>query len=243
MAVRGAACTIGREIGAGGATVERVDAPPDDPEEWSDEQWQAYLQATADTEADLDAAGPAEGATGFRKLKSSAAGAIAAAGMLGIEQALFGERPKEEVVAEAESDDPDRDRSHFDRDDPASATISLVADPPPSAADRLRRTPHAVLATSPARGSRHRARSAGRFGGRASLRCPWGGCTKRPSFSEKNQPPPALVPPSTGMLWPVTNDDRSDARNSATRAWSSGQPRRPTGAHDAHSVGRGPRSR
>ncbi len=119
----------------GGATVERVDAPPDDPEEWSDEQWQAYLQATADAEADLDAAGPAEGATGFRKLKSSAAGAIAAAGMLGIEQALFGEKPKEEVVAEAQSDDPDRDLSHFDRDDPSSATISLVADPPRPSTD------------------------------------------------------------------------------------------------------------
>jgi len=73
LAVPGAGCTIGRGIGAGGATVERVDAPPDDPEEWSDEQWQAYLQATADAEADLDAAGPADGATGFRKLKSSAA--------------------------------------------------------------------------------------------------------------------------------------------------------------------------
>ena len=59
--------------------------------------------------------------------------------------------------------------------------------------------------------------------------------TKRPSRGEKSQPPPALVPPSTGMLCPVTNADWSEARNSATRAWSSGQPTRPTGAHDAHS--------
>ena len=31
--------------------------------------------------------------------------------------------------------------------------------------------------------------------------------TKRPSLGEKSHPPPALVPPSTGMLWPVTNAD------------------------------------
>src|SRR6185312_8874680 len=59
--------------------------------------------------------------------------------------------------------------------------------------------------------------------------------TKRPSRGENSHPPPAFVPPSTGMLCPVTNADASEARNNTTRAWSSGQPTRPTGAHDAHS--------
>jgi hypothetical protein len=50
--------------------------------------------------------------------------------MLGLDQALYGERPKEEVVAEAESDDPDRDRSVFDPDDPGASVIALAPDPP-----------------------------------------------------------------------------------------------------------------
>ena len=49
--------------------------------------------------------------------------------MLGVEQAIYGERPKEEVVVEADSDDPDRDASLFDPDDPRAATLSLVVDP------------------------------------------------------------------------------------------------------------------
>lgn len=107
-----------------------MDAPPNDPEDWTDEEWQAYLAATADDATDLGAAGAANGATGFRKLKASAAGSVIGAGMMGLQQALYGDRPKEEVVAEAESDDPNRDRSVFDPDDPGSATISLSVDPP-----------------------------------------------------------------------------------------------------------------
>ena len=106
-----------------------MEAPPNDPEDWTDEEWQAYLLATADEASETGGIAPEAGATGFRKLKASAAGSIMGAGMLGIEQALYGERPKEEVVVEAESDDPFRDRSVFDPDDPGSATISLVVDP------------------------------------------------------------------------------------------------------------------
>ena len=114
-----------------------VQAPPNDPDDWSAEEWQEYLQATAaeaeaGTEGD-DAAGAEEGAGRFRRLKASAGGAVMGAALLGIEQALYGERPSAEVVAEAESDDPDRDLSLFDPDDPRSATLSLVVDPPPDA--------------------------------------------------------------------------------------------------------------
>ena len=67
-----------------------------------------------------------------------------------------------------------------------------------------------------------------------SLQSVVGRLVKRRALGDQNHPPPVLVPPSTGMLWPVTYADMSDARNSATRAWSSGQQRRPTGAHDSH---------
>ena len=103
-----------------------MDGPPLDPDDWTDEQWQAHLLATADdaTAAEL-VSEPDAGATTFRRLKASGAGAVIGAGMMGLEQALYGERPKEEIVAEAESDDPDRDGSVFDPDDPGSAVVSI----------------------------------------------------------------------------------------------------------------------
>ena len=119
---------------AGSGTVVVVEAPPNDPDDWSAEEWQDYLQATAaDAEAGAEAdeaTAAEEGAGRFRRMKASAGGAVMGAALLGIEQALYGERPSAEVVAEAESDDPDRDLSLFDPDDPRSATLSLVVDPP-----------------------------------------------------------------------------------------------------------------
>ena len=47
---------------------------------------------------------------------------------------------------------------------------------------------------------------------------PLGRFTKRRASGEKNHPPPAFVPPSTGRLWPLMNEDRSLARKSAARA-------------------------
>jgi len=120
---------------ARGDTVVDVADPPLDADDWTDEQWQAYLQATEADHVDGDPASPEAGATVFRRLKQSGAGAVIGAGMMGLEQALYGERPKEEIVAEAESDDPGRDRSVFDPEDPGSAVIALAVDPPPRAED------------------------------------------------------------------------------------------------------------
>ncbi len=110
-----------------------MEAPPLDPDDWSDEQWQAHLRASAagtgpggDDEDD----GDDQGAVLHRRLRSSAVGTVTGAAMMGLQQALYGELPAQDVVIEAESDDPDRDRSVFDPDDPSAATISLVAEPP-----------------------------------------------------------------------------------------------------------------
>ncbi|HEY6532537.1 MAG TPA: hypothetical protein VIY72_09545 [Acidimicrobiales bacterium] len=115
-----------------------MDRPPLDADDWSDEQWQDYLRALDDAPSDDDEGDPTspeEGATGFRRLRGSGAASVIGAGMMGLEQALYGERPKEEIVAEAESDDPDRESSVFDPDDPRSAVISLADDAPPSTDD------------------------------------------------------------------------------------------------------------
>lgn len=126
----------------GDGTVVAVDGPPNDPEDWSDDQWQVYLQATA-ADAEIDGSTASGGASGFRRLRGSGAGSVIGAAMQGLEQALYGERPKEEIVAEADSDDPDRERSTFDPDDPASAVISLAAhrhqsDSPPESVESTR---------------------------------------------------------------------------------------------------------
>ena len=107
-----------------------MDGPPLDPDDWTDEQWQTYLRESADDVADLTAE-PDIGASTFRRLKASGAGSVIGAGMMGLEQALYGERPKEQIVAEAEDDHPDRDLSAFDPDDPDSAVVSLRVDAPP----------------------------------------------------------------------------------------------------------------
>ncbi len=106
-----------------------MDAPPLDPDDWSDEQWQEYLRVTAEAEDDEPALADLD-ASFHRRAKESAGGAVIGAAMMGLQQALYGDLPKEDVVVEAESDDPDRDRSVFDPDDPSSSTISLTPEPP-----------------------------------------------------------------------------------------------------------------
>src|SRR5206468_3591316 len=53
--------------------------------------------------------------------------------------------------------------------------------------------------------------------------------------SRRRHPPAAQLPPSTWMVVPVTNRDRSLARNTATAAASSGSARKPRGGTTAGS--------
>jgi hypothetical protein len=99
-----------------------VDGPPLDPEDWTDEQWQEHLRGEGGADPSGDVA---DGAPGHRRLRSSAGAVVLGAAMLGVDRALYGDRPKEEIVAESPSDDPEGDLSTFDPDDPASATLHL----------------------------------------------------------------------------------------------------------------------
>jgi len=107
-----------------------VDGPPLDPDDWTDEQWQAYLRETeGDDEGDEPSSEREErhrGAETFRRISQSGLGTVMGAGMLGLEQALYGAKEKEKIVAEADDDDPDRDLSSFDSDDPTASVISLA---------------------------------------------------------------------------------------------------------------------
>ncbi len=51
-----------------------------------------------------------------------------AAGMLGLDQAIYGERPKTEIVAEADADGLDLGDVDLDQDDPAASRIVLPED-------------------------------------------------------------------------------------------------------------------
>ncbi len=57
-----------------------------------------------------------------------AAGQALAAGMLGLDQAIYGERPKVEIVADADADGLDLDDVDLDLDDPAASRMTIDPD-------------------------------------------------------------------------------------------------------------------
>ena len=56
------------------------------------------------------------------------AGRALAAGMLGLDQAIYGERPKVEIVAEADADGLDLGDVDLDLDDPAASRMTIEGD-------------------------------------------------------------------------------------------------------------------
>lgn len=79
--------------------------PPADAEEWTDEQWLAWLQAT-------DAAGdPEPGPRTVSRWRDRAVPSVLGAAMLGLRDAIYG-RPDDEVVivADAPGEPPDDDK-------------------------------------------------------------------------------------------------------------------------------------
>lgn len=95
-----------------------LDEPPQDPDDWTEEQWREWL-LTAPPDPDLGRAHP------MSRVKHSG-GAVVAAAMFGLEMALYGERPKVEIVAEADADG--LDLGDLDLDDPRSIRLRLPDD-------------------------------------------------------------------------------------------------------------------
>jgi hypothetical protein len=100
-----------------------AEEPPEDPEDWTEEQWLEFL-AQAPCDPDTGRAHPLTRAT------SSPTGVVLGAAMLGLDQALYGERPKVEIVAEADAagaDDGDL-ALDLDLDDPSASRIRVRGD-------------------------------------------------------------------------------------------------------------------
>lgn len=107
------------------------DGPPADPEEWTDEQWIAWLRATDGDE--VPATDPRPATLGGRVAHSSGGQALGQA-MLGMAFAIYG-RHDDEVVIVAEGDsEPDEDEPftvHLDPDHPERSEVVFrpVAEP------------------------------------------------------------------------------------------------------------------
>ena len=94
------------------------DGPPADPEEWTDEQWIAWLKAT---DADVAPEADARPATLGGRVAHSGGGQVLGQAMLGLAYAIYG-RPDDEIVIVAEGD------SQPDEDEPF--TVNLDPDHP-----------------------------------------------------------------------------------------------------------------
>jgi hypothetical protein len=104
--------------------------PPQDPEDWTDEQWLAWLEAT-DPSHDEPATAPRLAAW-----REHPVGSVLGAAMLGLRDAIYG-KPKDEVVIVQEaSGDPPNDELHDIRLDPDHPERSeVVVRPRPPSAD------------------------------------------------------------------------------------------------------------
>lgn len=89
--------------------------PPEDPDDWSHDQWCAWLQAVEDE--------PEEPARPRRR--SFGGGSMLGAAMMGLEQIVSGRVAKPEVTIEVEADGQDDGLVVIDPDDPSASVITV----------------------------------------------------------------------------------------------------------------------
>ncbi len=102
--------------------------PPEDPEDWSDEQWIEWLKATDDEP-------PAERGpvtTGGRIVHSSA-GSVLGEAMLAVGRVIFGRQDAEVVIVAEGKSEPGEDEPftvHLDPEHPERSRAVFKKDPP-----------------------------------------------------------------------------------------------------------------
>lgn len=97
------------------------DEPPQDPDDWTEEQWREWL-VNVPADPDTGKAHP------LSRVRTTAGGAMLGAAMFGLDQAIYGERAKVEILAEADSDGLDLGDVELDMDDPAASRMTLPHD-------------------------------------------------------------------------------------------------------------------
>jgi hypothetical protein len=98
-----------------------LDEPPEDPEDWTEEQWLEYL-AVAPQDPETGRAHP------LSRTASRAGHGVLAAAMFGLERAIYGEVQKAEIVVEADTDGLDLPDGVLDVDDPSASWLVLPED-------------------------------------------------------------------------------------------------------------------
>jgi hypothetical protein len=96
-----------------------AEEPPEGADDWTEEQWREWL-ASAPPDPESGRAHPLTRAT------RSPSGSVLGAAMLGLEQAIYGERPKAEIVAEADANGSDEADIDLDESDPAASHITVT---------------------------------------------------------------------------------------------------------------------
>ena len=89
--------------------------PPDDADDWTHEQWCAWIQAIEQEPEDLAPV----------RRRGRGAGSALGAAMLGLEQIVAGRVAKPEITIEVEADGQDDGLVLIDPDDPAASVISV----------------------------------------------------------------------------------------------------------------------
>jgi hypothetical protein len=101
--------------------------PPDDPEEWTDEQWLAWLDAT-------DPGVTSEPGPRLAAWRDHPVGSVLGAAMLGLRDAIYGRQDNEvAIVQEAAGDPPDEDLHDIRLDPEHPERSEVVIRPRPSA--------------------------------------------------------------------------------------------------------------
>jgi hypothetical protein len=99
---------------------EVPEGPPADPEEWTDEQWLAWLVATDDQP-------PVPPVSTINRVARSSGGSVSGQTMLGMAQAIFGRKDNQIVImAEGKGEPDDEDFTvHLDPDHPERSYVQF----------------------------------------------------------------------------------------------------------------------
>jgi hypothetical protein len=93
-----------------------VDAPPLDPDDWTDDQWMEWLRANETTDDDDRRV--------YAPKLSSPVSTVVGAAMMGLQKGIYGDIEKPEVVIEIDaSGQDDGVKVVLDPDDPSQSTI------------------------------------------------------------------------------------------------------------------------
>lgn len=112
---------------------EPPEAPPSDPEAWTDEQWIAWLKATDD-----DPSEPSGPVTPGARIVRSSGGQVLGQTMLALAHAIYGRRDDDIVVVAEGPGEGGEDEPytvHVDRDHPERSTVVFRDVPEPDIGD------------------------------------------------------------------------------------------------------------